>query len=194
MYQAMSKIPIIVCCDSLKEQSRISAILAQDFDAILGCQLAQFDALITQHPNSFVVVGWRQPCAELTLLIERCREKKMPLLVIVQSLSSMDINRLPKKVDYVLLPSDSGCSLAPWALHAASVRQSMLDMEQEMAELASKLEERKWIEKAKGLLMKHHGVDESAAYKAMRQSAMQSSQSMVQVAKNVLITLETLKG
>jgi response regulator NasT len=66
-------------------------------------------------------------------------------------------------------------------------------MESEIESLAGKLEERKMIEKAKGLLMKMHNVDEESAYKAMRKSAMQSSQTLAQVAKNILITLETLK-
>jgi response regulator NasT len=68
----------------------------------------------------------------------------------------------------------------------------MLAMEQEITALTSKLEDRKVIEKAKGLLMKMHNVDEQSAYRALQKSAMQSSLSLAQVAKNLLVTMETL--
>ncbi|WP_267713009.1 ANTAR domain-containing protein, partial [Vibrio parahaemolyticus] len=47
-------------------------------------------------------------------------------------------------------------------------------------------------EKAKGLLMKVHNVDEEHAYKAMRNSAMQSSQTLTQVAKNLITALQLM--
>jgi response regulator NasT len=40
--------------------------------------------------------------------------------------------------------------------------------------------------------MKMHSVDEEQAYKALRNSAMQSSQTLAQVAKNLITTLEVL--
>jgi response regulator NasT len=64
-------------------------------------------------------------------------------------------------------------------------------MEREIFTLSNKINERKVVERAKGLLMKFHQLDEETAYKAMRNSAMQSSQSLTQVARNLLTTLQT---
>lgn len=192
MQKKISQNSVIVVCDSLSEQARLTALLAQDYDNIIGCQLAQLEAAIERENNPRIVAGWKRPDAELRLIIDVVRQYQSPLLVVLESITSNNINRLPDKSDYILLPSEVKTSLQPWLEHAVVARESMQKMEQEIASLTNKLEERKVIEKAKGLLMKMHNVDEQSAYRALQKSAMQSSQSLAQVAKNLLITLETL--
>jgi two-component system, response regulator / RNA-binding antiterminator len=64
----------------------------------------------------------------------------------------------------------------------------------ELADTKVKLEERKVIERAKGLLMKQRGLDEEAAYELLRSMAMQRnmkladlSQQLAEAAKVLLI-------
>ncbi|ELA7317016.1 ANTAR domain-containing response regulator [Vibrio alginolyticus] len=192
MTQSTSKTPIIVCCDSLQEQARLSGLLSKDYDNIMGCQLAQLETLMQREPSASVVVGWQQPTAELRLIVDFCRRKSAPLLIVLKQLSSNDINRLSEKMDYVLMPHDSKFALQPWIEHATLVRAKFESMQSEIELLTNKIEERKLVEKAKGLLMKMHSVDEGQAYKALRNSAMQSSQTLAQVAKNLITTLEVL--
>ncbi|WP_282066300.1 ANTAR domain-containing response regulator [Vibrio rotiferianus] len=192
MTQSTSKTPIIVCCDSLQEQARLSSLLSKDYDNIMGCQLAQLETLMQREPSASVVVGWQQPTAELRLIVDFCRRKSAPLLIVLKQLSSNDINRLSEKMDYVLMPHDSEFALQPWIEHATLVRAKFESMQSEIELLTNKIEERKLVEKAKGLLMKMHSVDEGQAYKALRNSAMQSSQTLAQVAKNLITTLEVL--
>ncbi len=59
-------------------------------------------------------------------------------------------------------------------------------LKQELAEASRKLSERKVIEKAKGILMKSRGLDEDAAYAALRKLAMEMSQPLAKVAANVV--------
>ena len=192
MHRTVSQTPVIVCCDSLDEQARISRRLSQEYDTIIGCQLGQIDTLLKQEPRAQVVAGWTRPCAELRLIIDGCRATNVPLLVLVKQLYDFDINNLPAEVDYLLMPSDPQVVLKPWLEHATRLRLSVTGLGQEIKQLQDKLDERKMVEKAKGLLMKLHQVDEETAYRAMRKSAMESSQTMHQVAKNLLVTLETL--
>lgn len=192
MTQSTSKTPIIVCCDSFQEQARLSGLLSKDYDNIMGCQLAQLETLMQREPSASVVVGWQQPTAELRLIVDFCRRKSAPLLIVLKQLSSNDINRLSEKMDYVLMPHDSEFVLQPWIEHATLVRAKFESMQSEIELLTNKIEERKLVEKAKGLLMKMHSVDEEQAYKALRNSAMQSSQTLAQVAKNLITTLEVL--
>lgn len=187
-----SKTPVIVCCDSLKEQARLSALLTPNYDNIIGCPLARLESVMEHEPRANIVVGWQQPSAELRLIVDFCRRKSAPLLIVLKQLSTNDINRLSESMDYVLMPYDSQFTLQPWVEHARLVRERFTRMESEIADLTSKIEERKLIEKAKGLLMKMHKVDEEQAYKAMRNSAMQSSQTLAQIAKNLITTLEVL--
>ena len=56
MTRSTSKTPIIVCCDSLQEQARLSGLLSKDYDNIMGCQLAQLETLMQREPSASVVV------------------------------------------------------------------------------------------------------------------------------------------
>ncbi|PWI34264.1 ANTAR domain-containing protein [Vibrio albus] len=193
MSKFSSEKPIIICCDDLQEQERIRTLLAHKYRHIIGCRLAQLDTTLTGNPEALVIAGWQQPSAELRLIIELCRHQSHPLLIILRQFSSLDINRLPEKTDYVLMPRDSGFCLQPWLEQARLLRQSFNHMEQKIVSLTNKMNERKVVEKAKGLLMKCHQVDEDTAYKAMRNSAMQSGQSLSQIAKNLINTLQTFE-
>ena len=61
-----------------------------------------------------------------------------------------------------------------------------LALEQSRAELA----DRKLIEKAKGLIMKHNHCAEEQAFKAMRKMAMDQQKPLNEVAKNIIAVLE----
>jgi response regulator NasT len=63
----------------------------------------------------------------------------------------------------------------------------------ELDEARSALAERKAIDRAKGLMMKRRGMDEPAAYAALRKAAMDSGRRMADVAE-ALITAEKLLG
>ncbi|MFE8071051.1 ANTAR domain-containing protein [Marinobacteraceae bacterium S3BR75-40.1] len=59
----------------------------------------------------------------------------------------------------------------------------------QLDETRTALEERKIIERAKGLLMKQHGCDEEQAYSTLRRLAMDRSQRMAAVARDVMTIL-----
>ena len=65
-------------------------------------------------------------------------------------------------------------------------------LKRKLAETSRKLSERKVIEKAKGILMKSRGMDEEAAYGALRKLAMERSQPLAKVAGNVVDMAELL--
>jgi response regulator NasT len=54
----------------------------------------------------------------------------------------------------------------------------------------NRLAERKTIDRAKALLMKHRGLDEDAAYQLLRKTAMNQSRRIAQVAESVLLAAE----
>lgn len=59
-------------------------------------------------------------------------------------------------------------------------------LKQELAVASRKLSERKIIDKAKGILMKTRGMDEDAAYAALRKLAMTRAQPLAKVAVNLV--------
>ena len=54
----------------------------------------------------------------------------------------------------------------------------------------AKLDERKWTERAKGLLMQARGIDEAAAFALLRNPAMQTQSKLPEVARSVVHTSE----
>ena len=62
----------------------------------------------------------------------------------------------------------------------------------ELAEANTRLSERKLVERAKGLLMKTRGLDEEAAYAALRKLAMDRKLKLVEVAQKIVDAADLL--
>lgn len=67
-------------------------------------------------------------------------------------------------------------------------------MGDELDAVRASLNERKVVERAKGLLMAHRGMTEDEAYKALRQMAMNQNRRLVDVAEAVLSLADVLPG
>ena len=59
-------------------------------------------------------------------------------------------------------------------------------LRKELDDVSKKLSERKLVDKAKGILMKARGLDEEAAYRAMRKLAMERGQTLAKVATDLI--------
>jgi len=78
-------------------------------------------------------------------------------------------------------------------LDAALVRfEEYQALRNELEETATKLADRKTIDRAKGILMKQRGLDEEAAYQSLRKLAMQRGLRMGEIAKQVIQAAELL--
>ncbi|WP_415882905.1 ANTAR domain-containing response regulator [Neptuniibacter sp. SY11_33] len=67
-------------------------------------------------------------------------------------------------------------------------------LREELEKTRNQLAERKTIEKAKGMLMKHQGCDEEQAYQTLRKLAMDRGQKIPDVARNVIEVLQLANG
>ena len=54
--------------------------------------------------------------------------------------------------------------------------------------IQEELETRKLVERAKGILMKHHGLNEEEAFKRIRKASMDSRKTMREIAEAILLT------
>ena len=79
-------------------------------------------------------------------------------------------------------------------LDAAIARFHMVQkMRAELAETRRALEERKIIDRAKGILMRAKGIDEEEAYARMRKTAMDQGRRVADVAQALVLAAEMLK-
>lgn len=184
--------PLIVCCDNTVQQVKLCAQLAPDFEDITACSLKQLPERVEYQPNACLVVSWQKPCGELSCVIEFADKKSLPLLLLTQQLNHEDAHYLAGSNGYALLPLATEGSLMGWLQYAQNIRFTEVEQAQALHKLNQKLEDRKYVDQAKGLLMKLHHLDEQQAYQALRTSAMKNSQTLGQVAKNLIATLENI--
>ena len=80
------------------------------------------------------------------------------------------------------------------AIHLAVLRfEHFQKLRQEAASLRQALEDRKVIERAKGLLMKKVGLDEQEAFRRLQKLAMDGNRKMVEVAHMVITAEEAFQ-
>jgi len=65
-------------------------------------------------------------------------------------------------------------------------------LKDELSKLKNTLEERKVIDRAKGILMRHKKCSEEDAYQLLRKSAMQTNQRIIEVARNLIASVDLL--
>ncbi|MDQ0113424.1 ANTAR domain-containing response regulator [Paenibacillus harenae] len=96
-------------------------------------------------------------------------------------------------VDGILTPSMSAQELH-WALQFGS--KQCMERQQwynERKQLESRLEERKWIDMAKGILCKIKNISEAEAYEFLRKQAMNERKRMVDVATSIVKVYQILQ-
>ena len=114
-----------------------------------------------------------------TFLVDRFFDPDMKIDVAMKILPGQTVNAgLGDSIVEVLL--------------AQSERLASVENELEQARRA--LNERKSIERAKGLLMARRGLTEDAAYKLLRQSAMEQGKRMVELADAMLVFQDWIGG
>lgn len=92
-------------------------------------------------------------------------------------------------------PGTVGPHLTQAVVDILQVQSARLQtLTEELAQVRASLDERKLIERAKGILMTHRGLDEESAYRFLRRSAMDHNRRIVEVAQSVLSLSEVLPG
>ncbi|WP_072902053.1 ANTAR domain-containing response regulator [Hathewaya proteolytica] len=92
-------------------------------------------------------------------------------------------------IGYLVKPIDEK-SLLPAVEVALAKGIEFNKIKQDLKETKDKLESRKIVEKAKGILMKKYGLNEDDAYKKIRSLSMNKSCSMKDIAEMVILSDE----
>ena len=66
-------------------------------------------------------------------------------------------------------------------------------MQDELERAKTALEERKVIDRAKGILMRAKGLDEEEAYRLLRKTAMNEKKKIAEIAQSVVMAAELLR-
>lgn len=116
-----------------------------------------------------------------------------PMVMFTQDDQGESIRRaIEAGVTAYIVDGLDGSKVRP-IIHAAmaSFKQYQA-LEQELAQTRNRLEERKLIERAKGLVMQQQGISEPDAYQAMRRLAMRKNKKLAEIAQSLIEAAELM--
>jgi response regulator NasT len=193
----------------MQEQSRRTALVAED-ESIIRLDIVEtlrdygFDvvaeaadgesavALATQHRPDIIVMDIKMPKMDGIEAAEKLAELKIPVVLLTAFSQKELVERASDAgaMAYVVKPFSPN-DLLP-ALEIAISRHAQLTaLESEISDLTERLETRKLVDRAKGLLISKGLVkDEPDAFRWIQKSSMDRRLTMAQVAKTVIEQLQ----
>ncbi len=127
----------------------------------------------------------------LAAAAEICRRHPLPIILVSAFHSPELLQQVEDKpVLGYLVKSVKPADLEAAIAIAVKRFQELQSLRQQQEELRHALEDRKVIERAKGLLMQRTGLAEAEAYRSMQRTATRTNQKLVAVARSILTAEE----
>jgi response regulator NasT len=148
---------------------------------------AAVDLAVELRPD-LVFLDVKMPVLDGLTAAERIVEARIAPVVILTAFSQRDLVERAREAGamaYLVKPFQSK-DLRPAVEMAVSRFAERVALEQEVADLHGRLEARKVLERAKGLLQAEHGLTEPEAFRFLQRASMDGRRSMRAVAQDVL--------
>ena len=145
-------------------------------------------ALAEEHRPDLVVLDVKMPRLDGISAAERIAAARLAPVVVLTAFSQRELVERARDAGamaYLVKPFTKA-DLMP-ALEMAIARYDELtSLEAEVGDLRERLETRKLVDRAKGLLQAHHGLDEAAAYRWLQRAAMDQRSTIRATAERVI--------
>lgn len=141
-----------------------------------------------------LIVDVRMPVMDgIDAAAEICREEPLPVILVSAYHDPETIERAGADhiLAYLVKPIKQ-VDLEPAIAIAMRRFQQFQELRQEATDLRQALEDRKTIERAKGVLMKRAKIDEQTAFRRLQKLASQKNLKLVQIAKLILTAEEAI--
>lgn len=145
-------------------------------------------ALAEQHRPDLVILDVQMPVLDGIAAAERIASARLAPVVILTAFSQRDLVERARQAGamaYLVKPFQKK-DLLPTIEMATSRFAEIVSLEAEVSDLQDRLEARKLIERAKGVLQSEHGMTEPAAFRWIQKRAMDERRSMRALAEQVL--------
>ncbi|MEO6278458.1 ANTAR domain-containing protein [Roseateles sp.] len=158
----------------------------------LGWQPRTVSELAPPADGQALGLIWCPDRTALARLLHSERAFGLPVVLLSPAPTSVERQALLARGVLQWLPADADAAVLDQALLWAQGLAVQLQARDSAAQakLDERLDERKWTERAKGLLMQARGIDEAAAFALLRNTAMQTQAKLPQVARGVVHTSE----
>jgi AmiR/NasT family two-component response regulator len=145
-------------------------------------------ALVTEHRPDLVVLDVKMPRLDGISAAERIAAARLAPVVMLTAFSQRELVERAREAGamaYLVKPFTKA-DLVPAVEMAMARFDELTTLEREVSDLRERLETRKLVDRAKGLLQDRHALDEAAAYRWLQRASMDRRLSMRQVAEQVL--------
>ena len=144
-------------------------------------------SLAKEHEPDLVVMDIKMPKLDGISAAEKIAELKIPVVLLTAFSQTELVSRAAEAgaMAYVTKPFKPA-DLLPAIQIALARHEELLSLESEIANLSDRLETRKMMDRAKGLLMTQMKLSEPDAFRWIQKASMDRRLSMAQVAKAVI--------
>jgi response regulator NasT len=151
--------------------------------------------MASQHEPDLAILDVKMPKMDGISVAAKLQEMSIPV-VMLTSFSDAELVKSATEAGamaYVVKPF-SASDLLPAIQIALSRGQELIDLEAEIADLSERLETRKLLDRAKGILQVKMKLSEPEAYRWMQKASMDRRLTIAQVAETVIKQLGEDEG
>jgi response regulator NasT len=151
--------------------------------------------MASQHEPDLAILDVKMPKMDGISVAAKLQEMSIPV-VMLTSFSDAELVKSATEAGamaYVVKPF-SASDLLPAIQIALSRGQELIDLEAEIADLSERLETRKLLDRAKGILQVKMKLSEPEAYRWMQKASMDRRLTIAQVAETVIKQLAEDEG
>jgi response regulator NasT len=144
--------------------------------------------LATELRPDLVILDVKMPVLDGLSAAEQIVGGRIAPVIILTAFSQRDLVERAREAGamaYLVKPFQKK-DLVPTIEMAVSRFQEIVALEGEVSDLTGRLEARKLIDRAKGVLQTNHGMTEPEAFRAVQRASMDQRRSMRAVAQDVL--------
>lgn len=187
---------ILLVDDELVRAAMVEEALAQEGHEV-ACRLqgpASLNEMVARHQPDVVIIDMESPDRDtLDSMALLNRENPRPVVFFADQHDPDTMQAALKSgVSAYVVDGLVPGRVKPIIEVAIARFDAFQSMRQELDKVRNQLTDRKRIERAKGLLMKHQDCDEAQAYRMLRKIAMDRGQRIAKVADSVIDILDHL--
>ncbi|WP_348827716.1 ANTAR domain-containing protein [Halomonas sp. RT37] len=188
---------VLLVDDEIVRAAMVEEALALDGHQVV-CRLsspASLNDMVQQHQPDVVIIDMESPdrdTLESMALLQR--ENPRPVVFFADQHDPESLKAAVKAGVSAYVVDGLAANRVKAVIDVAIARfEAFQGMRRDLDKARNQLADRKRIEQAKGLLMKHQSCDEEQAYRMLRKLAMDRGQRIAQVAQNVVDILKPLE-
>lgn len=187
---------VILVDDTAKDVSRLKeALTAAGCEVVAQARSAmELHELVLKLEPDVIILDWDSPTRDvLEQLCDLTRATPRPIVLFTAERDMQTIKAAIGAGVSAYVVDGIATERIDAILRVAIARfEADQALKRELAQAQARLDERKAVERAKGLLMKARGIDEEEAYRVLRKMAMDRRMRLADAARDVIDLMKRL--